>query len=290
MVERLRHAAVAAVPDVAPASAPDAAVTSRPWAMGDPGPRGRFGSFGGRFVPEALVPACEQLEAAFRAAWADAGFRARLAGLQRSYAGRPTPVTEATRLSEALGVRVLLKREDLAHTGSHKINNALGQGLLAQRIGKTALVAETGAGQHGVATATVAAHLGLGCTVYMGAKDIARQELNVFRMELLGAVVVPVTSGARTLKDATSEALRHWVTTVDSTHYCIGSVLGPHPYPWLVREFQRVIGDEARAQCAELLSGAGPDVVVACVGGGSNAAGTFAPPPAPETWPAAQRC
>jgi tryptophan synthase beta chain len=222
------------------------------------------------------VPACEQLEAAFRAAWADAGFRAGLAGLQRSYAGRPTPVTEATRLSEALGVRVLLKREDLAHTGSHKINNALGQGLLAQRIGKTALVAETGAGQHGVATATVAAHLGLGCTVYMGAKDIARQELNVFRMELLGAAVVPVTSGARTLKDATSEALRHWVTTVDSTHYCIGSVLGPHPYPWLVREFQRVIGDEARAQCAELLSGAGPDVVVACVGGGSNAAGTFA--------------
>jgi tryptophan synthase beta chain len=167
--------------------------------------------------------ACEQLEAAFRAARADPGFRAGLAGLQRSYAGRPTPVTEATRLSEALGVRVLLKREDLAHTGSHKINNALGQGLLAQRIGKTALVAETGAGQHGVATATVAAHLGLGCTVYMGAKDIARQELNVFRMELLGAAVVPVTSGARTLKDATSEALRHWVTMVDSTHYCIGN-------------------------------------------------------------------
>ena len=222
------------------------------------------------------MPACEQLEAAFRTAWADAGFRAGLAGLQRSYAGRPTPVTEATRLSEALGVRVLLKREDLAHTGSHKINNALGQGLLAQRIGKTALVAETGAGQHGVATATVAAHLGLRCTVYMGATDIARQELNVFRMELLGATVVPVTSGARTLKDATSEALRHWVTTVDSTHYCIGSVLGPHPYPWLVREFQRVIGDEARTQCAELLSGGGPDVVVACVGGGSNAAGTFA--------------
>jgi tryptophan synthase beta chain len=281
MAELLQHAAVAAGPDAAPGAA-----TSQPWAMGDPGPRGRFGSFGGRFVPEALVPACEQLEAAFRAAWADAGFRARLAGLQRSYAGRPTPVTEATRLSEVLGVRVLLKREDLAHTGSHKINNALGQGLLAQRIGKTALIAETGAGQHGVATATVAAHLGLDCTVYMGAKDIARQELNVFRMELLGAAVVPVTAGARTLKDATSEALRQWVTAVDSTHYCIGSVLGPHPYPWLVREFQRVIGDEARAQCAELLagetpsglrpSGAGPDVVVACVGGGSNAAGTFA--------------
>src|SRR5580658_7829012 len=276
MAVRLEHAGIAAVTDVAAAGAPDAAITSRPWAMGDPGPRGRFGSFGGRFVPEALVPACERLEAEFRAAWADPGFRARLAGLQRSYAGRPTPVTEATRLSEAVGVRVLLKREDLAHTGSHKINNALGQGLLAQRIGKTALVAETGAGQHGVATATVAAHLGLDCTVYMGAKDIARQELNVFRMELLGAAVVPVTSGARTLKDATSEAMRHWVTTVDSTHYCIGSVLGPHPYPWMVREFQRVIGDEARAQCAELLSGAGPDAVVACVGGGSNAAGTFA--------------
>jgi tryptophan synthase beta chain len=245
-------------------------------AMDDPGPRGRFGSFGGCFVPEALVPACEQLALAFRAAMADADFLAALAGLLRSYAGRPTPVTEAGRLSEALGVRVLFKREDLAHTGSHKINNALGQGLLAKRIGKTALVAETGAGQHGVATATVAAHLGLDCTVYMGAKDITRQELNVFRMELLGATVVPVTSGARTLKDATSEALRHWVTTVQSTHYCIGSVLGPHPYPWLVREFQRVIGDEARVQCAELLSVAAPDVVVACVGGGSNAAGTFA--------------
>jgi tryptophan synthase beta chain len=276
MAERLQYAAASAVPEVAPASGPVAASAGGPWAMGDPGPRGRFGSFGGCFVPEALVPACERLEAEFRAAWADPGFRARLAGLQRSYAGRPTPVTEASRLSEVLGVRILLKREDLAHTGSHKINNTLGQGLLAQRLGKTALVAETGAGQHGVATATVAAHLGLGCTVFMGATDIARQELNVFRMELLGATVVPVTSGARTLKDATSEALRHWVTTVDFTHYCIGSVLGPHPYPWLVREFQRVIGDEARAQCAALLSGAAPDVVVACVGGGSNAAGTFA--------------
>src|SRR5580700_7820542 len=244
--------------------------------MGDPGADGRFGPFGGRFVPEALVPACADLEAAFRSAWADPGFREELDRLLTEYAGRPTPLTAAPRMTAELGVQVLLKREDLAHTGSHKINNALGQGLLARRIGKTALVAETGAGQHGVATATVAAHLGLGCTVYMGAKDIARQELNVFRMELLGAAVVPVTSGARTLKDATSDALRHWVSTVDSTHYCIGSVLGPHPYPWLVREFQRVIGDEARAQCAELLSGAGPDVVVACVGGGSNAAGTFA--------------
>ena len=261
MVDRLQHAVVAGapgcalIPGVAPAGAPDAEVTSGPWAMGDPGPGGRFGSLTRGFVPEALVPACEQLEAAFRQAWADAGFRAGLHRLAALLRWQADPVTEATRLSEVLGVRVLLKREDLAHTGSHKINNALGQGLLAQRIGKTALVAETGAGQHGVATATVAAHLGLGCTVYMGAKDIARQELNVFRMELLGATVVPVTSGARTLKEATSEALRHWVTTADSTHYCIGSVLGPHPYPWLVREFQRVIGDEARAQCAELLWG-----------------------------------
>jgi tryptophan synthase beta chain len=247
-----------------------------PVTMGDPGERGRFGPFGGRFVPEALVPACEQLERAFRAAWADPGFRAELAGTLRDYAGRPTPVTEAARLSAALGVRVLLKREDLAHTGSHKINNTMAQGLLAARIGKTALVAETGAGQHGVAAASAAARLGLGCTVYMGERDMARQELNVFRMELLGATVVPVGSGSRTLKDATSEALRHWVTTVDSTHYCIGSVMGPHPYPWMVREFQRVIGDEARAQCAELLPDAIPDVVVACVGGGSNAAGTFA--------------
>jgi tryptophan synthase beta chain len=248
--------------------------------MGDPGPRGRFGRFGGRFVPEALVPACEQLEEAFRAARSDPGFRAELAGLLRDYAGRPTPVTEAARLSAELGVRLLLKREDLAHTGSHKINNVVGQGLLARRMGKTALVAETGAGQHGVAAATFAAYLGLGCTVYMGELDIARQELNVFRMELLGATVRPVTSGSRTLKDATNEALRHWVTATDSTHYCIGSVMGPHPYPWMVREFQRVIGDEARAQCAGLLPGAGPDavpdVVVACVGGGSNAAGTFA--------------
>jgi tryptophan synthase beta chain len=245
-------------------------------AMGDPGPRGRFGPFGGRFVPEALVPACEELEAAFRSAWADAGFRTEVSDLLRDYVGRPTPVTEAARLSAALGVRVLLKREDLAHTGSHKINNVVGQGLLARRLGKSALIAETGAGQHGVATATIAAYLGLRCTVFMGERDIARQELNVFRMELLGATVVPVTSGSRTLKDATSEALRNWVTSVDTTHYCIGSVLGPHPYPWLVREFQRVIGDEARAQCARLLPGAVPDVVVACVGGGSNAAGTFA--------------
>ena len=259
-----------------------------PAVIGDPGPAvmgdpaaGRFGPFGGRFVPEALIPACAELDAAFRSAWADRGFRAELDRLLAEYAGRPTPLTVAPRLSADLGLQVLLKREDLAHTGSHKINNVAGQALLARRMGKTALVAETGAGQHGVAAATVAAHLGLGCTVYMGARDMARQELNVFRMELLGATVVPVHSGSRTLKDATNEALRHWVTTVDDTHYCIGSVLGPHPYPWLVRELQRVIGDEARAQCAAL-SAAGrlprpvPDVAVACVGGGSNAAGTFA--------------
>ena len=247
--------------------------------MGDPGAAGRFGPFGGRFVPEALVPACEELEQEFRAAWADEDFRAGLDGLLREYAGRPTPVSGAPRLSAELGVRVLFKREDLAHTGSHKINNVAGQALLARRLGKTALVAETGAGQHGVATATVAAHLGLDCTVYMGERDMARQELNVFRMELLGATVRPVSAGSRTLKDATTAALRHWVTTVDSTHYCIGSIVGPHPYPWLVREFQRVIGEEARAQCAgrpDLLPSGRPDVVVACVGGGSNAAGTFA--------------
>ena len=244
--------------------------------MGDPGPAGRFGEFGGRFVPEALVPACEELEREFRAAWADEAFRAELDGLLRDYAGRPTPVSSAPRLSAELGVRVLFKREDLAHTGSHKINNVLGQALLARRLGKTALVAETGAGQHGVAAATVAAHLGLGCTVYMGERDMARQELNVFRMELLGATVRPVRSGSRTLKDATSEALRHWVTTVGTTHYCIGSVMGPHPFPYMVREFQRVVGEEARTQCRQLLGGADPDVVVACVGGGSNAAGTFA--------------
>ena len=242
----------------------------------DPGPAGRFGPFGGRFVPEALVPACAELEAEFRSAWADRGFRADLDAMLRDYVGRPTPVTEAATLSGALGVRVLLKREDLAHTGSHKINNVVAQGLLARRLGKTELIAETGAGQHGVAAATIAAHLGLRCTVFMGATDIERQELNVFRMELLGATVVPVTTGSRTLKDATTAAIRHWVTVVDQAHYCIGSVVGPHPYPWMVREFQRVIGDEARAQCARLLPAAVPDVVVACIGGGSNAAGTFA--------------
>ncbi|MFG1603222.1 tryptophan synthase subunit beta [Actinoplanes sp. NPDC049265] len=232
---------------------------------------GRFGEYGGRFVPESLVPACEDVERAFRDAWGDAGFRAHLDHLLRVYAGRPTPVTPALRLSEELRVTVLLKREDLAHTGSHKINNVLGQALLAQRMGKRRLIAETGAGSHGVATATAGALLGMPTTVFMGERDIERQALNVFRMRTLGAEVVPVSTGSRTLKDACTEALRHWVTAVDDSHYCLGSVMGPHPYPWMVREFQRVIGDEARGQLEMI-----PDFVVACVGGGSNAAGTFA--------------
>ncbi len=244
--------------------------------MGDPGRPGRFGEFGGRYVPESLVPACQELEASFESAWADRAFRRRLDDLLREFAGRPTPVTECGRLSERLGLRLLLKREDLAHTGSHKINNVLGQALLAERMGKRRLIAETGAGQHGVAAATAAAMLGLECLVYMGALDVERQGLNVFRMELLGAQVHPVESGSRTLKDAINEALRDWVASVETTHYCIGSVVGPHPFPHIVRELQRVVGDEARNQCRELLGGLDPDVVVACVGGGSNAAGTFA--------------
>ncbi len=245
-------------------------------AMGRPGPRGRFGDYGGRFVPESLVPACMQLEEAFDAAWGDPAFREELAAVLRDYGGRPTPVTECRRLSEELGVRVLLKREDLVHGGSHKLNNVLGQTLLTCRMGKRRVVAETGACQHGVATATAAALFGLECTVYMGELDTERQELNVFRMELLGAEVRPVGAGSRTLKDAVNEALRDWVATVEHTHYCLGSVMGPHPYPYMVRELQRVVGDEAREQCRALLGGADPDVVVACVGGGSNAAGTFA--------------
>ena len=244
--------------------------------MGDPGPGGRFGDFGGQYVPESLMPACIELEKSFRTAWADPGFRGRLDDLLRDYAGRPTPVTEAQRLSAELGVRVLLKREDLTHTGSHKINNVLGQGLLTLEMGKNRMVAETGAGQHGVASATAAALFGLECVVYMGEVDTQRQELNVFRMRLLGAEVRPVTSGSRTLKDAVNEALRDWVATVESTHYCLGSVMGPHPYPWMVRELQSVVGNEARGQCRKLLGGSDPDYVVACVGGGSNAAGTFA--------------
>src|ERR1035438_3801546 len=203
--------------------------------MRGPDRKGRFGEFGGRFVPEALVPACEELEAGFESAWADPAFRGRLDDLLEHYGGRPTPVTECRRLSERLGVRLLLKREDLAHTGSHKLNNVMGQALLAERMGKRRLIAETGAGQHGVATATAAALLGLECLVYMGAVDVERQGLNVFRMELLGAEVRAVESGSRTLKDAINEALRDWVATVETTHYCIGSVMGPHPYPYIVR-------------------------------------------------------
>jgi len=243
--------------------------------MARPSPEGYFGAFGGRYLPETLVPACAELEAAFAEAWADPTFTAELDDLRRRYAGRPTPITECHRLSERLGVRLLLKREDLAHTGSHKINNVLGQALLTRRMGKSRMLAETGAGQHGVATATAAALFGLGCKVYMGAVDVERQALNVFRMRLLGATVEPVSSGSRTLKDAINEALRDWVASVETTHYCLGSVMGPHPYPWMVRELQSVIGSEAAAQCREVLGGP-PDAVVACVGGGSNAAGTFA--------------
>ncbi|MFI5890319.1 tryptophan synthase subunit beta [Actinoplanes sp. NPDC051513] len=232
---------------------------------------GRFGSFGGRYVPESLVPACAALAGAFRSAWADKTFRDELDTLLAVYAGRPTPLTPATNLSAQLGISLWLKREDLAHTGSHKINNVLGQALLARRMGRTRLIAETGAGQHGVATATAAALLGLSATVFMGARDIERQRLNVFRMEMLGATVVPVTSGSQTLKDATNEAMRAWVSDVDNAHFLLGSVGGPHPYPWMVRCLQSVIGAEAREQVPAV-----PDVVVACVGGGSNAAGTFA--------------
>ncbi|MCD9622548.1 tryptophan synthase subunit beta [Rhabdothermincola salaria] len=244
-------------------------------ALSEPSASGRFGEFGGRFVPETLVPACEELERSFRSAWGDAEFRGDLDQLLSEYAGRPSPLTECHRLSEELGVRVLLKREDLNHTGSHKINNVLGQALLARRMGKQRLVAETGAGQHGVATATAAALMGMECMVYMGEVDMERQALNVFRMRLLGAEVVPAMSGSRTLKDAVNEAMRDWVATVEHTHYCLGSVMGPHPYPWMVREFHTVIGTEARAQCAALLDGGVPDVVTACVGGGSNAIGIF---------------
>ncbi len=242
--------------------------------MIDPGETGRFGEFGGRFVPETLVPACEELEAGFRTAWADPAFRSELDEALREYAGRPSILTECHQLGGRLGIRLVLKREDLNHTGSHKINNVLGQVLLAKRMGKTRIVAETGAGQHGVASATAAALLGLECKVYMGAVDVERQALNVFRMRLLGAEVEAVTSGSRTLKDAVNEAMRDWVASVGDTHYCLGSVMGPHPYPWMVRQFHRVIGDEARQQCRERYE-ADPDVVVACVGGGSNAIGIF---------------
>jgi tryptophan synthase beta chain len=237
----------------------------------------RYGPYGGAFIPETLVPAVQELEIAYDDAIADPVFRGELAQLLRDYAGRPTPLTLARRLSGALGgARIYLKREDLAHTGAHKINNALGQALLARRMGKHRIVAETGAGQHGVATATVCALLGLECIVYMGTTDIERQRLNVFRMKLLGAGVRPVDTGSRTLKDAINEAIRDWVTNVRTTHYLLGSALGPHPYPRIVRDFQRVIGTETREQ---ILSAEGrlPDMLVACVGGGSNAIGFFYP-------------
>ncbi len=243
--------------------------------MGAPDRLGFFGEFGGRYVGEPLIGACQEVEAAFLDAWADPSFRAELSELLRSYAGRPSPITECANLGARLGLRLFLKREDLNHTGSHKINNVIGQALLAKRMGKTRLIAETGAGQHGVATATAAALLDMSCTVYMGEVDMERQALNVFRMQLLGAEVIPARSGSRTLKDAVNEAMRAWVSEVGDTHYCLGSVMGPHPYPWMVRTFHEVIGIEARAQMAELIGGP-PDVAVACVGGGSNAAGLFA--------------
>ena len=237
--------------------------------------RDRFGMFGGRYVPETLIPAIEALDAAFDDAMADPSFRADLETMLRDYVGRPSSLSDAPRLSERVGARVYLKREDLNHTGAHKINNTVGQVLLARRMGKTRIIAETGAGQHGVATATVCARFGLGCIVYMGEEDMRRQELNVFRMRLMGAKVIPVTSGTRTLKDATTEAIRDWVTNVEDTHYIIGSVVGPAPYPRMVREFQAVIGREARAQMLERTRSL-PTTVVACVGGGSNAMGIFA--------------
>ena len=240
-----------------------------------PDARGRFGEFGGMFVPETLMGAVHELDAEYRAAKADAAFQARLESLARDYVGRPTKLYYAENLTRELGgARIFIKREDLAHTGAHKINNALGQGLLAQRMGKRRIIAETGAGQHGVAAATVCSMLGQDCVVYMGEEDIGRQALNVFRMRLLGAEVRSVTSGSRTLKDAINEAIRDWVTNVETTHYLIGSVVGPHPYPMIVRDFQALIGREARAQ---MLAAAGrlPDYAIACVGGGSNAMGLF---------------
>ena len=235
---------------------------------------GRFGAYGGRYVPETLIAVLDDLARLYDAARDDPGFWEEFGALLRDYVGRPTPLTEAPRFSERIGARVLLKREDLNHTGAHKINNTIGQALLARRMGKRRIIAETGAGQHGVATATVCARFGLECVVYMGAEDVRRQALNVYRMRLLGATVVPVHSGTRTLKDATNEALRDWVTNVPTTHYIIGSVVGPDPYPRMVRDFQSVIGREARAQMLESV-GRLPRLAVACVGGGSNAMGLF---------------
>jgi tryptophan synthase beta chain len=239
-----------------------------------PDVRGRFGSYGGRYAPEVLIPALDELTEAWLELRDEERFRGELDELLHDFVGRPTPVTHALRLSEELGVDVWLKREDLAHTGAHKINNALGQVLLARRLGKERIIAETGAGQHGVATATACALLGLPCVVYMGEEDTHRQAPNVVRMQLLGAEVVPVTAGMKTLKEAVNEALRDWAASVSTTHYVIGSVVGPHPFPMLVRDLQRVIGDEARSQYRERM-GADPEYVLACVGGGSNAIGMF---------------
>lgn len=243
-----------------------------------PSSSGRFGEFGGRFAPETLMPALLDLEVAFMEAWEDPRFHSDLDELLGTFVGRPTPVYRAARLSEDLGLNLLLKREDLAHTGAHKINNTMGQALLTQRMGKPRIIAETGAGQHGVAAATACALLGIECAVFMGTVDIERQALNVYRMDLLGAEVIPVTSGAGTLKDAVSEAMRDWVSTVETTHYIIGSVVGPHPYPMMVRELQKVIGQELKAQLDGSSEATAPaEVIVACVGGGSNSMGVFYP-------------
>ena len=242
-----------------------------------PDARGRFGEFGGRYVPETLTRALDELETEYASAKKDPGFRAELDQLLKTFVGRPSPLYHAKRLSEmAGGAQIWFKREDLNHTGAHKINNTLGQALLTLRMGKTRVIAETGAGQHGVASATACAHFGLPCVVYMGAEDVRRQKPNVFSMKLMGAEVRPVTSGSQTLRDAVNEAMRDWMASVEDTHYIIGSVIGPHPFPMMVRDFQSVIGREARAQCLETLERL-PDVVVACVGGGSNAAGMFYP-------------
>jgi tryptophan synthase beta chain len=251
--------------------------TAAPSISQVPDTRGRFGPYGGRFVPETLMFALEQLDAAYRSAKADSAFQKELSRLFNDYVGRPSRLYFAERLTrEAGGARIYLKREDLNHTGAHKINNALGQAMLTRRMGKSRVIAETGAGMHGVATATAAALFGMTCRVYMGSEDVRRQELNVFRMRAMGTEVFPVTSGSKTLKDATNEAMREWMSTVEHTHYIIGSVVGPHPFPMMVRDFQSIIGKETKQQCMEMLERL-PDVVVACVGGGSNAAGIFYP-------------
>jgi len=258
--------------------------TSAPSLTAVPDARGRFGAFGGRYVPETLIKALDQLEGEYASARADAAFQTELAHLLRTFVGRPTPLHRAEGLTRVAQERsragtaatIWLKREDLAHTGAHKINNTMGQALLTRRMGKRRVIAETGAGQHGVATATAAAHFGLSCEVYMGSEDVRRQRINVVRMRLLGAKVIEVDSGSRTLKDATNEAMRDWMASVETTHYILGSVVGPHPFPRIVRDFQSVIGREARAQCLDAI-GRLPDCVIACVGGGSNAAGIFFP-------------